>query len=209
MAEDCVEEDPMAGKFDQIMDKLADIYYPVGHYIFTTSNTNPNNLGIKGTWELKSKTLQMNLDAVSKGIFEWNTTNCTPGSVRTHCDGSSIFLTLVWYTKVALSETAVEIGTIHMNALGSGVTGYTQYFHGYANNLQTFFMTTSNVGMSTSSVRDVSVNVADIINKTGATSMTASTSGYCWASVCIGYAPGQNLRLSDDICCEWHWLRTA
>lgn len=46
---------------DNIMNKLADVYYPIGHYVITGTNTNPNSLGIKGTWELKSKSLRRNL----------------------------------------------------------------------------------------------------------------------------------------------------
>lgn len=196
---------------DAIMSRLADVYYPVGSYIITSTNTHPNDLGIKGTWSLKSKTLQRDLNSIigisgssSTKLFTVNSTNFTLTSLSIKSDGSIPYINLYGYNKVALSDTDVAIGTLDYTALGSSIGTYYVYTHGYVNSQNTALMVTVK-----SSNDGGTVSIVDIINRTGATSLAAQTSGYVYIQFPLHLNTDNGLRYKDELCDQFHWLRTA
>ncbi len=196
------------GTLDAAMSKLADVYYPVGHYLVTTTNTNPNNLGIKGTWELKSKTLSRQLnnligtDGSVGDFFTPNSTNFTLSGLRIRSDGSTIYLNFWGYNKVALNDTAVTVGSFDLSLLGDNITGYWSYVHGQVNSNKVIFAITCD---TTSQI----INVTDIItNTSGTTSFAAQSSAYLYFHIPF-HITTNTLTFNDNICSGFHWLRTA
>lgn len=196
---------------DKIMSKLADVYYPVGHYVITSTNTNPNNLGIKGTWQLVSKTLAPNINSlISSSFFTVNSTNFALNGFRVGTDGSRLYCTLYGYNKVALSETNVAIGTLNFNVLGTSVNSYAAYGAGYANSKNAAVL--YSVADANSSTRSPAVTITDVIPRASGGTVAAQTAdsyGNIFIYFPLMITSNQGLYYNDSICSEFHWLRTA
>jgi len=200
------------GTLDSIMNKLADVYYPVGHYVITNTNTNPNNLGIKGTWELKHKQLSRNINnligqnGTLGNFFTANTTNFTLGGYTVRTDGSVMYLRLYGKNKVTLNDTAVTIGTLNYDLLGTDITCYWSYVHGQVNaNNVILMVTVQDPNASNGAI----VQVTDIVtNTSGTTSFAAQTSDNIFIQIPI-HMTSNSLLYNDNVCTQFFWLRTA
>lgn len=194
-----------------VMSKLADVYYPVNHYLITSTNTNPNNLGIKGTWVLKSKTLKRNLvdligtdGTLTPKLFTVNSTNFTLSGLRIRSDGSVPYLAIWGFNKVALSDTDKAIGTINYDALGSDILQYYVYTHGTVNSAGVMVMVTVQ-----NKDAGGGVYITDIIANNSATSYAAQSSYYVYVRFPLLLATNNGLYYKDELCDQFHWLRTA
>lgn len=112
-------------------------YYPIGSIICMSTNTNPTAY-YGGTWKLVDKKLKSQW--ISSGFFTWDNTNTKDASTTSSrssvaiLNGNTIELRIRWYNKVAMSDSAIVIGTIDFSKIGLS-TKHDQYTVGWADGL--------------------------------------------------------------------------
>ncbi len=176
-------------------------YYPVGCYMITTKNVNPNTLGVKGTWELKRKKLDKH-KVESLSIFTWASTT-TPAVEVLHCDGDIIVCSIYVRTSQTLSDTRITLGTFNIDAIGStiltSVTACTGWLH-------TIGACHVYVQALSASLRNASICIDEVYHRSGTRSFTSSSNIIFEFPIILS---GGSLLYNDDMCNEFFWLRTA
>lgn len=96
--------------------KEATLAHPVGSIFITSTNTNPNSLGLSGTWELIDKGFK---SATGTNGYTRNTTNCTE-ITQFHWtrSGHSITLNIRFTNKVQIADNALTMFTVDYETLG-------------------------------------------------------------------------------------------
>lgn len=186
----------MTGNLDKIVNELGSRYYKVGSVVITSTNTNPSSI-YGGTWELVRKRFKQ---AYITDAYEFNTTNTTGGVSVVHIAKDSIIVRIGYYPKVAFADSALTIATLDPTKIG-----LTSSDHIY---------TTREIaiadGLNAMDLISVKANVssAEIITKTTATSVAASTSYRFYSTFALMYNATPTSMI-DSFCDEFWWVRTA
>ena len=100
--------------------------YPIDSIITTSSNENPSsNLG--GTWELVDKEFKSEASN-SNNIFTANTANCNVDSCYYTRGGHSLQIRVNLHNKVALTDSAVDLGNFNYDELGITTMPFGLYY---------------------------------------------------------------------------------
>jgi len=183
------------GKLDQIVSELADRCYPVGSIVITSTNTNPSAI-YGGTWTLVRKRFTpVTLTGSSTGVT-FNTTNTQSGASVVQIYKDIVWLRLTFAPKVSFADNSLTVATIDYTKFGLS-SMYTTYHTCPSDALNGAFMLT--VASTVTSV--------DVITKTTATSIAASTSTAVLSIPIM--APYTPANMIDSFCDEFWWRRTA
>lgn len=172
--------------------ELLNIVYPVGTIYVGSTITNPSAL-LGGTWVLVYKKQKDRYISNPAAFLTHNATN-----VRSIDSGvallneNSVRLRFTLTTKAAVGDTTLELVTINMTALGIAAFNVNGYVTGYSDGGNALMMVQVVGGI---------ISSLDVI---GASSIAAGqqvvfdfTQPLLWAD------------LSDSVCDQWHWKRTA
>lgn len=190
------------GKINKIFKKIKSTYYPIGSYIITRTNQNPASfLGI-GTWVLKDKKLDP--ARIPQDIITFNNTNTTEGSHAWFTDGRCLWLKMQWITKVALSDSTVEIATLDFSKIDN--SGTLVPLSGL-DKMGFLVGVPSGIIINWSDITDqqITIYVQQVIHRQGTRSFT-NTSYYTYLSIPMRLDP-TFFNFNDQLCNQFYWLR--
>lgn len=164
---------------------------PVGSVFITSTNTNPNTLGLPGTWTLIDKEFSNN---GGQGALELNTTNTSSEYGWWVRDGHTITVDLRWNNKVQLNDNTIIVGKLKKDVLGLSNNLFMGiHAIGYTDGGNCMFMV--NVA------EDLTVSVVDIIPD---------------SYISVGQACNVTLtftipytRMLDSACKKFYWKRVS
>ena len=189
---------------DLIIKEVANRYYPVGHYMITSSNVNPNTLGVKGTWVLKQKKLDPKI-IENLTFFTFPSTASDAHQIN-HCDGYTIWTKMWFKTSQTFSDTAINLATCNIDSISTTQVTLNMYangwLHGSAASAVQLYM--SNI---TASTRTVNLQAVEIWNRSGTRSIAGSSYNLHFEIPILCY--GDSIEFKDEVCNEFYWLRTA
>ena len=179
---------------------LLDLLYPVGSVYITNSNVNPSNNALLGggTWTLIKRVFAI---MRADNPVNFNTTNTVSGSTSSTfwIRGQSVKFRMRFTNKVALSDTAVTIGSLDLSYVGLTGAYYATYIAtDDTGNAGAMIDINSTEGYAT-------IKVIDVV---GGTSIAASTSTTPTITLC-GELYFDTSSMRDADCDEFHWKRTA
>lgn len=100
--------------------------YPIGSIVATSTNTNPST-ELGGTWELIDKEFKSEASS-SDDLFTANSTNCELSSCYYTRSGHSLQIRLNFTNKVALTDSAVDLGNFNYDELGITTMPFGLYY---------------------------------------------------------------------------------
>jgi hypothetical protein len=170
--------------------------YPVNATYVTATNKNPATLLGFGTWELTDKMFKaQDVDLSTRATL--NTTNCSEAAVVAHLTGHTIDFYGSIVTKVALTDSTIELFTIKPNTIGlSAFDHNAQYpvLTDNGNGIICYAINTSGV-----------VSSRDVIVRGSSTASLAAGSGRSFViTINLPYTV-----MLDSFCDKFYWKRTA
>ena len=165
----------------------------VGSVIITNTNVNPSE-EIGGTWKLIDKEFE-NARLEDNSFFNANSTNATVTNVYVTRSGHMLQIRLGLQNKVALSDTAVVLGSFNFNKLGISRLHFTTFYdvlHSDAGNGSVFGYVDWNTG---------EYSTSDVI---GTDSIAANSQFYGIFNFVMIYD-----YMLDSVCNKFYWERVA
>ena len=101
-------------------------YYPIGSIIMTSANKNPSS-SYGGTWQLVDKEFRSEAGN-SNSLFDANSTNVTLNSCYYTRTGHTIQIRVNLHNKVALTDSAVDLGNFNYDELGIITMPFSLYY---------------------------------------------------------------------------------
>lgn len=188
------------GLVNDIFKKIADTWYPVGSYYITKTNTNPSSI-VGGTWTLKYKKFKQ--DTVynnPNNCFTFNSNNVSNGYFYVHYGADCAYAQICYVPKFSVSDTTYVLGTLS-TAIG-GSWEYNYDIRGY--HTGNAYIPMLYLNATTGSTAQLGTMDCITYNATSSYSTGASVK----ATFPI-YFSTTSLYFADNMCSEWHWLRTA
>lgn len=185
-----------AANLNNIQDELIRLggFFPIGSCYTTSTNTNPSTW-LGGTWELIDKRFK---GAVLSGatLFTINSTNISSlSSCYAVLSGNTIDMRISVVNAVAFSDTALQIGTINLSAIGVDtkfhITKYLTSCYCDAANAVTSFTVANSTGV---------VTVTESAGNSGSTGLTY----HFHITASLKYTT-----MLDNFCDQFIWKRTA
>lgn len=172
------------------------IEYPVGSIYITSTNTNPDTLGVPGVWELVEKKFKTIMGEVGSDNFTPNTSVCTLGGCRIFRDDQHVYVKLVVNTVIDISESDQTLGTINLATIGLD-QWVNMYMVGESDNGDAMIC-----GYTYNS--NGTVRTYDIISKTSGASLPSGST----IRINIEWVPHTDAML-DSACNRFYWKKTA
>ena len=119
------------GKLQVAGVNIYNLMYPVGSTFINSTNTNPNSVLGFGTWSLIDKVFT-NTYGSTISTYWTDSANAECSSFYFVRSGHSIHIALTIAPKVAIGDTAVELGTLNLDELGITNTIFTRRPMGYS-----------------------------------------------------------------------------
>lgn len=178
--------------------KEATLAHPVGSIFITSTNTNPNVLGLSGTWELYDKQF--------KDIYEFKTgtaiatlTSLSSLEIRITRTGHMVHLDGNAKTNANLTDSTVKVCTLKSTVLGftGSLADRMMYFTGYSdggNNMIQFGMNAKSMVLESYDV------VGDDSHK------VSSGANIMWSQTIIA---DNFTQLADSYCDKFYWKRIS
>lgn len=113
--------------YDTVWASLVDKVYPVGICIETSDSSFDPNTAWGGTWELIDKEFKSEVSS-SDALFTANSTNCELSSCYYTRSGHSLQIRLNFTNKVALTDSAVDLGNFNYDELGITTMPFSLYY---------------------------------------------------------------------------------
>ena len=182
--------------YDTIWASLVDLIYPVGAYIETSDSSFDPNTTWGGTWELIDKEFKSEASS-SDVLFTANSTNCELRSCYYTRSGHSIQIRLNFTNKVALTESAVDLGNFNYDELGITTMPFSLYY--------ALGTTDDGNGIFLFRVDSKSGNIEsrEVLSKND-NSIAVDSSCYLLFDVVVTAS-----RMIDSFCDKFYWKRTA
>ena len=163
----------------------------VGEVIITATNTNPNNMGYSGTWQLIDREFQS-----SDGLtgYTSNTANVSSYDIDISRSSDTLFLSGGWTAGVQWNDDDVHVGTVDLAACGVSRLAADVYFVAYTD--------AGNSGL----MCELEFDTGKIIVHDNFGDQYISAGRYVKWSCAIPIPSGYML---DSACNRFYWKRTA
>ena len=164
---------------------------PVGTVVITSTNAAPSNVG---TWELIDK--EFTPQYITSGNFTINTTNTTDAYLEVSLGGHGISIKLGTTNKTAITDTALDRGTIKLSAIG--VTALP---------CEKRMIVGASDGANAWSLWNIATNgvISTMDCDPKNTSVAAGNYNYTYAD----YTVHDHTLMLDSFCNKFYWKRTA
>ena len=185
------------GKFNDILKYLADSYHPIGSIYITNTYINPSTT-LGGTWTCIKKTFNTSQTWFSSNVFTFNGTNTTNTAVGILRMSDTIYMRMYFAPKVTFNDNTIEIGTLNYTNFGLTDFWTPQGLLAISDGNNAVAMMNWSSGAK--------LRVVDVVTKTTATTIAASTNQFCYCTQIPFANPDW---MSNDACNQFYWKRTA